>query len=93
MTLKSKKSTWKVQVLGSLKEGDVEISVIKRSNKHGQQSYGWGGLDKVILCTDDLLDEEVWLDEVEVEENKKVFDEIKKRASIICDAFNAMGVV
>lgn len=92
MTISTKKSPWKVQVLGSLKDGDVEISVIKKSNKHGQQSYGWGGLDKVILGTEDLVCD-YGLTREEVEENKQIFDEIKKRASIICDAFNKAGVV
>ena len=27
----------------------LEISVIKKDNKHGHRSYGWGGEDKIIL--------------------------------------------
>jgi hypothetical protein len=28
---------------------DVEISVVRKSNKHGFKSYGWADLNKIIL--------------------------------------------
>jgi len=28
---------------------DAEISVVRESNKHGIESYGWGCLEKIIL--------------------------------------------
>lgn len=46
---------WKVQVFGDIdseedrEEGEIEISVIRESNKHGQDSWGWGDEDKIIL--------------------------------------------
>ena len=39
---------WEVQVFTS-KRGDYEISVIKKDNKHGHDSWGWGGGDKIVL--------------------------------------------
>ncbi len=45
---------WKVQLRGGFDEEDdegsgYELSVIKKDNKHGQLSWGWGGEDKIIL--------------------------------------------
>lgn len=34
-------------------EFGLEISVIKKDNEHGHESYGWGGVDKIILWTTD----------------------------------------
>jgi len=31
---------------------DIEISVVRENDKHGQESYGWGGDDKIILFND-----------------------------------------
>ena len=38
---------WKVQVFGKRGAKEWEISVVKESNTHGQQSWGWFGPDKI----------------------------------------------
>jgi len=38
---------WEVQYFGY--ERDYEISVIKKGNKLGHESWGWGGKDKIII--------------------------------------------
>ena len=56
---------WEVLVMGEvyqnnegydLEEGDqfdeIEVSVIKVDNKFGHSSYGWDGMDKIILLKD-----------------------------------------
>lgn len=44
--MKTDEKLWNV----SIKE--QEISVIRTNNKHGFESYGWGGADKLILLED-----------------------------------------
>lgn len=39
---------WELQVKGG-QERSYEISAILKSNEFGHRSWGWGGLDKVIL--------------------------------------------
>ena len=55
--------------------GDVEISVVRKNNKHGIKSYGWSGLDKIILFeNDDYTKEDIkWCEQV---------------AEVICDTLN-----
>ena len=36
-------------------EFGLEISVIKKDNEHGHESYGYGGVDKIILWTTDSV--------------------------------------
>lgn len=45
------KHQWLIQELGAIgdEESGVELSVVLRSNTHGQQSYGWDGPTKIIL--------------------------------------------
>ncbi len=57
---------------------DVEISVIKSTNKHSIQSYGWGGKDKIIIF-------EVSGDEGCSEIDFKWY---KKVAKILCNELN-----
>ena len=54
---------------------DVEISVIRENNEHGIESYGWGGLDKIILFEDD-------------EYTKEDIEWCKQVAETICEALN-----
>lgn len=44
-------SPWEIQLKGSWARG-YELSVIRANNEHGHLSYGWGGLDKIILFSD-----------------------------------------
>lgn len=39
---------WEVQIFIS-ERNDFEISVIKKDNKLGHESWGWSGKDKIIL--------------------------------------------
>jgi len=46
---------WKVQEFGrpfESEEGEYgwELSVVRLTNKHGQQSWGWGDENKIIIC-------------------------------------------
>ena len=42
--------TWLVQIKGELSPSEpYEISVVRKDNEHGRLSWGWGGLDKIIL--------------------------------------------
>ena len=46
--------TWQVQLHGSLDiyqnyQDSYELSVIRSDNKHGKLSWGWGGVNKIIL--------------------------------------------
>lgn len=59
---------------------EIEISVLREDNKHGIESYGWDGEDKMIVY------------ENEEGTDKKTRDEFIKRAHIICAAFNNNGV-
>ena len=44
-----KKNKWEVQLKGEIEEGDFELSVIRKSNLHGHDSWGWGDENKIIL--------------------------------------------
>lgn len=59
---------------------EVEISVVREDNKHGIESYGWGGLDKIIL-----FDDSDYYDKKEIEWCKQV-------AEAICEALNKKGL-
>ncbi len=58
---------------------EVEISVVRKDNEHGQRSGGWGGMDKIILFgADDYEEEDIkWC---------------KKVAEVVCDALNSEGL-
>jgi hypothetical protein len=56
---------------------EVEISVLKTTNKHGKESYGWDGRDKLILLDTNLCD-------------TKEFEWYKKAAKILCDGLNKL---
>ena len=58
----------------------MEISVIKKDNKHGHESYGWGGGNKIILfnvC--ESGSNTINIDDLE---------EALKIANLLCDAMN-----
>lgn len=55
--------------------GDVEISVIRKYNKRGIESYGWNGLNKIILFGDN-------------DYTKKEMKWCEQVAKTICDALN-----
>jgi len=54
---------------------EVEVSVVKKHFTFGQESYGWEGLDKIVLPCEDECSE-------------AVLKEWTRRAKIICDALN-----
>lgn len=58
---------------------EVEISVARKNNKHTIESYGWPGLDKIILFgNDDYVKKDIkWCEQV---------------AKVICDALNKKGL-
>lgn len=59
--------------------GSVEISVVRKNNKHGIESYGWEGLNKIILFKDD-------------DYTKKEMKWCEHVAKVICDALNKEGL-
>lgn len=58
---------------------EVEISVIREDNEEGKESYGWDGMDKIILFDEgDYSEEDIrWCEKV---------------AQTICDALNEKGL-
>jgi len=59
---------------------EVEISIVRKDNKFGIESYGWGDLDKIILFDDNN------------EYNKKNIEWCKQVAETICEALNEKGL-
>jgi hypothetical protein len=43
-------SKWIVSVQGNYSY-DCEISLVRKDFKHGQKSWGWGGISKIIMFT------------------------------------------
>lgn len=58
---------------------EVEIAVLREDNKGGMKSYGWNGMNKIILFEDEIYTEEEinWCKEV---------------AETICEALNRKGL-
>ena len=58
---------------------DVEISIVRKNNKHGIKSYGYGGLDKIILFeNNDYTKKDIkWCEQV---------------AKVICETLNKKGL-
>lgn len=61
----SSKDKWIVHINGNkITDPDdeeyegFEISVLLKSNAHGQRSWGWPGLDKIVLFESDEIEEE-----------------------------------
>lgn len=44
-----KRDEWLVQILGNPNAQSWEISVVRKSNKHGQESWGWFDKDKILI--------------------------------------------
>lgn len=44
-------------LLNEFNIGTFEISVLKTNNKHGQKSFGWDGVDKIILFSGDWYEQ------------------------------------
>ncbi len=61
---------------------EIEISVVREDNKRGQESYGWGDDDKIILF--DGSDHE--------EVTREDMDWYQKVAETICKALNHEGL-
>lgn len=57
---------------------EIEVSVIKIDNEFGHSSYGWGGLDKIIMFDD------------AIESHKDLYFAINA-ASILSDGLNKVG--
>jgi hypothetical protein len=58
---------------------EVEIAVVREDNISGMKSYGWDGLDKIILSGDDVY-------------TKKEINWCKEVAETICEALNRKGL-
>lgn len=58
---------------------EVEISVVREDNKTGLESYGWDGMDKIILFEDEVYTE-------------KEINWCKKVAETVCEALNRKGL-
>lgn len=43
------KNKWKVCKMGGPSTGGWELSVIRESNKHGRESYGWFDKNKLLI--------------------------------------------
>lgn len=43
---------WIVDIKGAPNQNTFEISVLRESNTHGQNSYGWFGDDKLLISHD-----------------------------------------
>lgn len=43
------KDKWIVDIKGGPNESPFEISVVRESNKHGRESFGWFGPDKHLI--------------------------------------------
>jgi len=56
---------------------EIEISVVRESDKHGQKSYGWRGDNKIILFDSPAYDV-----------TQKDMDWYQKVAETICNALN-----
>ena len=57
---------------------EIEVSVIKIDNEFGHRSYGWGGLDKIIMFDD------------AIESHEDLYFAINA-ASILSDGLNRRG--
>jgi len=56
---------WKTQVKGIKCSDGFEISIVRESNKLGQESWGWFDDNKLLICHNggpchDALTEKVW---------------------------------
>ncbi len=58
----------------------IEVSVIRKSHKHGFESWGWGGSRKIILFGDYEI------------ENTADIEWMKKVAKTVADALNKEGL-
>jgi len=73
-----------------IKDGvsSYEISAIRKSNKHGHESWGWGDADaKIVLFKDGGNDLEADKDEVVSEETLKWAEKVTQG---LCDLLNKM---
>ena len=65
-------------------EFGLEISVIKKSDKHGHDSYGWGGESKIILwASNGIMSNSMFTGNI-------VW--CKKVAELLCDSMNKKGM-
>ena len=66
-------------------ENGYEVSVIKKDNRHGHNSLGWGGCDKIIL-----FGEEIGQNQLDYSPESETF--AKKVAQALCDTLNKEGI-
>lgn len=60
---------------------EIEISVVRESDKHGQKSYGWGGNSKIILFDSPAYD----VTQIDMDWYEKV-------AAVFCKTLNREGL-
>lgn len=68
---KPAKDYWITVVKGNHTCGTFEISIVKWSNTHGQESYGWPGEDKIIISSNGGFNMQI---------PKELFEELVKLA-------------
>ena len=76
---------WEVQIKGDIwdRKSGYEVSVLKCDNRHGHESWGWGGPDKIIMFSNGVGGNEL---------NPRTDDAIHfalDAAQKLCDALNA----
>ena len=71
-------SSWIVFIQGKYTYG-CEVSLIRKNNKHGQKSWGWGSVSKIIMFSTGKI-------------TKTRFNWMKKIAKIACNSLNEESV-
>lgn len=75
-------SKWVVDIKGGYTTDIFEICVLRSDNKHGKESYGWIGKDKLLIsqsggpCRDKIASKMIWEKLVRVA--KEVAEELNK---------------
>ena len=79
--MENTKDQWSVQYKGEVGGfgKHYEISVIHKDNSHGRFSWGWGGMDKIILFSSGVGGNPLRLADLEF---------ALKAAQILCDGMN-----
>lgn len=70
MKYSSQRSEWVCSIIGDFNE-EYEISVVRKTNRHGKSSWGWYDKDKILIAEGGGEDDE--------DENIKIKKELFKR--------------
>lgn len=92
------KNKWEVMLKGNMNEKGLdlddfeeeefgfELSVIRKNNKHGHDSWGWGDENKIILFGTGLGENSL------PEEDVKAVKFAKRIAQLLCDVLNTEDI-